>query len=120
MKPASPHLYDSVLRLAALAVVHLIQALLGFSQAALHYYRLKTLGAEGIAAEPKTFAEIMARRDAKAAASEAAAHRVDEATPSVPQTECVPDDELEVTAEDHERARAVALRHGLLVKERKR
>ena len=120
MKPASPHLYDSVVRLAAQAVLHLIQALLGFAQAALHYYRLKTLGADAVAAEPKTFAEIMARRDAKAAASEAAARSVDEATPRVPQTECVPDDELEITAEDHERARAVALRHGLLVKEGKR
>ncbi len=120
MKPASPHLYDSVVRLAAQAVLHLIQALLGFSQAALHYYRLKTIGAEGIAAEPKTLAEIMSRRDAKARASEPATPSVDEATPRIPETECVPDDELEITAEDHERARAVARKHGLLVKEGKR
>lgn len=120
MKSASPHPYDSVLLLAAKAGLHLLQALLGFAQAAMHYYRLKTLGEEGIAAEPKTLAEIMSRRDAKARASEATAPSVDEATPRVPQTECVPDNELEITAEDRDLARAVARKHGLLVKEGKR
>ena len=38
MKPSSPHPYDSAVNMAALALLQLLQALLGFAQAANHFY----------------------------------------------------------------------------------